>query len=152
MGNFRYRIAQFLIGRNGFDAFCRGLLFLAMILIIADIFIPGHVLRSIGLALLIYSYFRAFSRNIGRRQAENAWYVSCVKAPFHSYMSRDRKHYRYFKCPSLIKKPCSTVIDGFPRFWPYSMALFFYTVIHSLLMIKTSQTEARAGSAGIWPG
>lgn len=93
-------MAQFLIGRNGFDAFCRGLLFLAMMLIIADIFIPGHVLRSIGLALLIYSYFRAFSRNIGRRQAENAWYVSCVQAPFHSYMSRDRKHYRYFKCPS----------------------------------------------------
>lgn len=93
-------MAQFLIGRNGFDAFCRGLLFLAMILIIADIFIPGHVLRSIGLALLIYSYFRAFSRNIGRRQAENAWYVSCVQAPFHSYMSRDRKHYWYFKCPS----------------------------------------------------
>ena len=93
-------MAQFLIGRNGFDAFCRGLLFLAMMLIIADIFIPGHVLRSIGLALLIYSYFRAFSRNIGRRQAENAWYVSCVQAPFHAYMSRDRKHYRYFKCPS----------------------------------------------------
>ena len=100
MGNIRYRMAQFLIGRNGFDAFCRGLLFLAMMLIIADIFIPGHVLRSIGLALLIYSYFRAFSRNIGRRQAENAWYVSFVQAPFHSYMSRDRKHYRYFKCPS----------------------------------------------------
>ena len=73
MGNFRYRMAQFLMGRNGFDNFCRGLLFLAMILIIAD---------------------------IARRQAENAWYTSCVQAPFRSYMSRDRKHYKYFKCPT----------------------------------------------------
>ena len=45
MGNFRYRMLQFMIGRNGFDAFCRGLLFLAMILIIADIFIPGRIVR-----------------------------------------------------------------------------------------------------------
>ena len=100
MGNFRYRMAQFLMGRNGFDNFCRGLLFLAMILIIADIFVPGSVLRLLGLIVLVYSYFRAFSKNIARRQAENAWYTSCVQAPFRSYMSRDRKHYKYFKCPT----------------------------------------------------
>ena len=103
MGNFRYRLAQFFIGRNGFDAFSRGLLFLSMILIIADIFVPGtpgSVLRLIGLAILIYSYFRALSRNVARRQAENSWYVSCVQAPLRSYMSRDRKNYRYFKCPA----------------------------------------------------
>ena len=61
MGDFRYRMAQFLMGRNGFDNFCRGLLFLAMILIIADILVPGSVLRLLGLIVLIYSYFRAFS-------------------------------------------------------------------------------------------
>ena len=54
MGNFRYRMLQFMIGRNGFDAFCRGLLFLAMILIIADIFIPGRIVRFIGLAIMFY--------------------------------------------------------------------------------------------------
>lgn len=100
MGNFRYKMAQFMIGRNGFDAFCRGLLVIAMVLIFADIIIPGRILRSIGMILILYAYFRAFSRNIDRRHAENAWYVSCIETPFRSYMSRDHKHYRYFKCPS----------------------------------------------------
>ena len=117
MGNFRYRMLQFMIGRNGFDAFCRGLLFLAMILIIADIFIPGRIVRYIGLAIMFYSYFRAFSRNIVRRSAENSW----------SYMRRDRKNYKYFKCPSCgqvlrapkgrgrIRVTCSRCHDVFER-------------------------------------
>ena len=100
MGNFRYKMAQFMIGRNGFDAFCRGLLIMAMVLIFADIIVPGKVLRTIGLVLIIYAYFRAFSRNTNRRYAENAWYVSCIATPFRSHMNRDHKNYRYFKCPS----------------------------------------------------
>ena len=51
MGNFRYKFAQFMIGRNGFDALCRGLLMLSLILIFADIIIPGNILRTIGLVL-----------------------------------------------------------------------------------------------------
>ena len=62
MGNFRYRMAQFLMGRNGFDNFCRGLLFLAMILIIADIFVPGSVLRLLGLIVLVYHISGLFPR------------------------------------------------------------------------------------------
>ena len=41
MGNFRYKLAQFMIGRNGFDTFCHALLKLALFLIIADIIVPG---------------------------------------------------------------------------------------------------------------
>lgn len=100
MGNFRYRMAQFMMGRNGFDAFCRSLVFIAMLLIFADIIIPGRIVRYIGLAFMFYAYFRAFSRNIVRRSAENAWYISCVETPLRSYMHRDRKHFRYFKCPT----------------------------------------------------
>ena len=94
MGNFRYRMLQFMMGRNGFDAFCRGLLFIAMVLILADMFIPGSIVRTLGLVIMFYSYFRAFSRNLARRSAENSWYISCVEAPLQSYMNRDRKNYR----------------------------------------------------------
>lgn len=109
MGNFRYRMLQFMIGRNGFDAFCRGLLFLAMILIIADIFIPGRIVRYIGLAIMFYSYFRAFSRNIARRSAENSWYISCVELPLQSYMRRDRK------IISILNVPPADRCSGLPR-------------------------------------
>ena len=60
MGNFRYRMLQFMIGRNGFDAFSRDLLFWAMILIFADIIIPGRIVRTIGIILMMYSYFEHF--------------------------------------------------------------------------------------------
>lgn len=100
MGNFRYKLAQFMIGRNGFDNFGRGMLFLAMALIFADIIVPGRILRTVGLLAMFYSYYRAFSRNVIQRRRENEWYISCVQMPLRSHMNRDRKNYRYFKCPS----------------------------------------------------
>ena len=60
MGNFRYKLAQFMIGRNGFDTFCHSLLKLSLFLIIADIIVPGRILQKIGLLTIFYSYFRAF--------------------------------------------------------------------------------------------
>lgn len=60
MGNFRYKMAQFMIGRNGFDNFCQGLSKLALLLIIADLFIPGRILSFLVLLIFIYVYFRAF--------------------------------------------------------------------------------------------
>ena len=99
MGNFRSKMMQFMIGRNGFDNLCQGLVKLCLILIIADLFIPGRILSSIVFLLFIYVYFRAFSRNIARRRAENEWYVTYVKLPLSSYFARDRKNFKYFKCP-----------------------------------------------------
>lgn len=100
MGNFRYKMAQFMIGRNGFDHFSRALVFMSMALILADIIIPGRILRTIGIFLMIYSYYRAFSRNIPRRSGENQWFITCVMMPLNAYSKRDRKNYKYFKCPS----------------------------------------------------
>ncbi len=100
MGNFRYKIAQFMIGRNGFDNFSRGLLMMSLGLIIADIVVPGRLLRDIGMVAIVYAYFRAFSKNIVRRQAENNWFVNEIALPFRAYMNRDRKNYAYFKCPT----------------------------------------------------
>ena len=100
MGNFRYKIAQFMIGRNGFDMFCRGLLTAALLMIVLDIFVPGKLLGRLATLAIIYAYFRAFSKNIARRQAENNWYINEIELPLRSYLNRDRKNYAYFKCPT----------------------------------------------------
>lgn len=100
MGNFRYKLAQFMIGRNGFDAFNIGLIKLILLLIVADLFVPGRLLGNLTLFIWIYIYYRAFSRNLDRRRAENQWYVSYIHMPLKSYLSRDRKNYCYFKCPT----------------------------------------------------
>ena len=108
MGNFRYKIAQFMIGRNGFDAFCRGLFMLAVGLIVADLIIPGKIASDIAFIVMLYGYFRALSKNLVRRHAENNWYVNEVALPIRAYMGRDRKNYSYFKCPTcnqLLRAP-----------------------------------------------
>lgn len=100
MNKFQYKLAQFMMGRRGFDQLSRGLMVLAMILILLDFFVPGNFLSFFAFVAIIYSYFRAFSKNLGRRQAENDWYVTFVENKLRSYRSRDYKHYKYFKCPS----------------------------------------------------
>lgn len=100
MGNFRYKIAQFMIGRNGFDNFCQGLLKASLVLILVDIFFPGRLLGRLATIAIIYAYYRAFSKNVSRRRAENNWYINEVSLPLGSYLKRDRKNYAYFKCPT----------------------------------------------------
>ena len=108
MGSFRYKLAQFMLGRNGFDMFCRGLLLLSLGLIIVDIIVPGKLLSNLATFVIIYAYFRAFSKNLIRRRAENDWYVNEVELPIRAYLKRDRKNYVYFKCPTckqLLRAP-----------------------------------------------
>lgn len=100
MGNFRYKIAQFMIGRNGFDMFCRGLLTASLALIVLDIFVPGKLLGILATVAIIYAYYRALSKNIVRRHAENDWYINEIKLPIRAYLNRDYKNYAYFKCPT----------------------------------------------------
>ena len=67
----RERLARFMAGRNGNDQLNNFLLILEMILILLSIFIPGRVgkyLYIAVLALLVYIYFRMFSRNITKRR------------------------------------------------------------------------------------
>ncbi len=99
MGNFRYRMAQFLMGRNGFDNFCRGLLFLAMILIIADILCRAAYFACWD-SLFWYIHISGLFPRIlpGVRPKKCLVHIMCRPRSVH--MSRDRKHYKYFKCPT----------------------------------------------------
>ena len=104
----KQRLLQFMAGRNGNDAFNRFLLVLILVLMLLSLFLPSG-LRSITyfltIALLGYSYYRMFSRDIYKRQRENAWYwekrsrvVSSVRLLKERWVQR--KDYRFFSCPS----------------------------------------------------
>ena len=100
MGNFRYKIAQFMTGRHGMDQLSRDLMAYGMIIVVADIFIPGNVATYIGYFLVFFAIYRIFSRNNTRMTAQLYWYKTYVDNPLRSFLNRNRKHYRYFKCPS----------------------------------------------------
>mgnify|MGYP000096217526 CR=1 FL=1 len=76
MANWRERLTQFMQGRyGGNDTFNKALfgvfLFFLLLAIFTGRTAVSTTLNLIAVAVLIYSYFRIFSRNIARRQAEN---------------------------------------------------------------------------------
>lgn len=95
---------RFMSGRYGYDQFGRFLSIAALVFLILGLFLWG-IFYFIGLALIIYSYFRMFSRNIQKRYAENQWYLNRT-AGIRSWSGHvrarfaQRKNYRYFHCPS----------------------------------------------------
>lgn len=115
---FRQRIAQFMYGRRGTDEFSRFLLILALVLIVLSWLLAGvpaaaSILRVAVLALLAYCYVRILSRNIYKRQKENAWYLQKQQAVGRWLRSvrdrwQQRKDYKFFRCPSchsLLRVP-----------------------------------------------
>lgn len=94
---------RFMSGRYGYDQLGRFLWLVSLVLLLLGMFLNGF-LYYLGLALLIWSYFRMLSRNIHKRYAENQKYLQLegrVKKWFGKYRLRfdQRKTYRYFRCP-----------------------------------------------------
>lgn len=104
----RERFARFMAGRNGNDQLNIFLLIVDVVLLL----VAGIFARSIGkfiyplvIILLIYIYFRMFSRNVYRRREENGKYIRLkfkVSAALRVRRERwvQRRDYKFFTCPS----------------------------------------------------
>lgn len=75
MGNFfnnlGAKIQAFMLGRNGSDKLSRWALGAAIIVCIINMFFGNVILFMLCYALLFYSIYRMFSRNVSARQSEN---------------------------------------------------------------------------------
>ena len=98
-----------MAGRNGMDALNRFLSVALLVLVLTSMLIRNIRLAGslsvFALALLVYVYFRMFSRNIYRRQQENGAYLRrryVITSGWNGMRERwsQRKDYRFFKCPS----------------------------------------------------
>ena len=104
----RERFARFMAGRNGNDQLNIFLLIVDLILmLLSSIFSKsiGGVLYPIVIALLVYVYFRIFSRNVYKRREENGKYMRLkykAAAELRLFKERwiQRKYYKFFTCPS----------------------------------------------------
>ncbi len=113
---FKEKVAQFMYGRCGTDQFSRFLLILTLTLIVLSWFFNG-VIQSIfsllSIVSLVYCYYRILSKDIYKRQKENAWYLKKERAFFAWFRSLkdrwiQRKDYKFFRCPScrtLLRVP-----------------------------------------------
>lgn len=97
-----------MAGRNGNDQLNIFLLIVDLILmLLSSIFSKsiGGVLYPIVIALLVYVYFRMFSRNVYKRREENGKYMRLkykAAAGLRLFKERwiQRKDYKFFTCPS----------------------------------------------------
>ena len=77
----RERFFRFMQGRYGVDAFGRFLIYTDLILAVLSMLFRNSVLFFPVVFLLVYSYYRIFSRNIYKRTFENNKFLD-IKAAF----------------------------------------------------------------------
>ncbi len=114
--SFSERLARFYEGRNGNDEFSRLLIWGALVFLIISLVtpqlwngIPAQILWYLSLVMIAFGYFRMFSKNIYRRQAENTKYLAIKRKLFGDKTSRARrraemKQYKRFSCPKCGAK------------------------------------------------
>jgi DNA-directed RNA polymerase subunit RPC12/RpoP len=98
------KFARFMYGRNGADHLARFTSYLVLIFILIDVFVEGSFFYLIAFVLLIYNFVRIFSKNLDKRRAENAKFLSMTegarkKIRILKKRYDGRKDYRFFKCP-----------------------------------------------------
>ena len=103
------KFQRFMIGRYGADQLSRAYLITALVLCIVSMFSKTGILYWVGIALLIYAYWRMMSKNISKRYEENqkylnARYQAAVKWNKTKTRFAERKSYRFYKCPQCSQK------------------------------------------------
>lgn len=103
------KLIRFMYGRYGVDAFGKFLVVLGLILIILSGFTTFRPAPLLAWAVIIYAYFRIFSRNIYKRSAENQAFLKHT-AKIRSFwrnqknLMKQRKTHHIYKCPSCRQK------------------------------------------------
>lgn len=102
-------LRNFMAGRYGVDPFNKFLLVLALIAMVVSNFFGGGVLYSLSLLILVYCYFRIFSRNYNKRYQENNRYLDLKNRFFNIFRKgkntvNQRMVYRIYNCPSCTQK------------------------------------------------
>lgn len=105
MNSLKQKIQLFMQGRYGYDSFSYFLLAAWMFFAFLNIFLRSVILYIIEIALAVFVFYRAFSRNTVKRQRENAKFYEITHAlqtRFKKSKQRriDKRSYRFFHCPS----------------------------------------------------
>lgn len=104
----REKMMRFMQGRYGNDRLGQVMLMLALICMVLSLFrIP--FISTVGLVVLILTYYRMFSRQIGKRAAENQKYLTLewklrVRLQKRKQAMAQSRTHRIFRCPKCRQK------------------------------------------------
>ena len=100
----REKFYQFMSGRNGVDDLARMHSWMVLVLLLLGIFTRLGIFSLLALVLIVYMYFRVFSRNTSKRYEEKQKYLNFKYNRtvswnrFKKHLAQ-RKDYRFYKCP-----------------------------------------------------
>lgn len=110
---FKERIARFMYGRYGADQLSNFILWTYIALFIINLFLNSLIIYTAATALMVWSFFRMFSRNIYARNKENLKFLS-IKGKIASFFKltfdriRDVRSKAYKRCPhckAIVRLP-----------------------------------------------
>lgn len=107
---FQDRIRQFMYGRYGVDNLYRFLFGTYLVLWFLNLFLHNAIIGALSLVVAFILIYRAFSRNIPKRQAENAKYMELKSKLFrrsNKAATRDAYHLykKCHKCNTTLRLP-----------------------------------------------
>ncbi len=100
----RDKVQRFMYGRYGFDELSKVALAATLVLMVVSLFTKNRFIYLVSLILLVFSYWRALSKNTKKRQQENRKFLSIRYrgvARWGKWKERQaqKKVYRFYKCP-----------------------------------------------------
>ena len=100
--SLKLKLQRKLLNSNGIDQLGRDVCFLSLILAFMNLFFKNALLSLFSFVGYLYSLFRIFSTDKGKRRRENQNYLTyCWRI---KNKIEDHKKYKYFKCPHCKQK------------------------------------------------
>jgi uncharacterized paraquat-inducible protein A len=122
MNNLRYKLAQFMYGRNGVDKLGYAIMALYFIVFVANYFVNTIFLTALGFLFVVLMFYRIFSRDTVRRRSENERFMRVFNKS-KSFLKqkvqriKEFRTHRYRTCPGCkvtlrlpVKRGTHTVV------------------------------------------
>ncbi len=105
----KQRFIHFMQGRYGADEYSKFLVSVGLVLAVLMIFVRNVILSTLCWVILVYAYFRIFSRNIAKRYKENLHYLEFSGRIRRSMQKGkntvvQRKQFHIYTCPTCKQK------------------------------------------------
>ncbi len=101
---FKNSIQHFMDGRYGVDELAHAMVIAELVIVVISLLWGSAFISLLGMVFAFLMLFRVFSKNIAKRQTENAKYIAW-RRDFTTNASqawnrlKNARKYKYFKCP-----------------------------------------------------
>ena len=99
----REKFARFMMGRYGDDKMNQTLIITSLVLLVLSWF-TTNIFYMVAVGIMIYAYYRMFSRNIYKRSAENQKYLQW-EYKMKGKLSKKKKEFAQMKTHHIYKCP-----------------------------------------------